>query len=99
MTVWVIRGGRSGEFIELALERGLSIVGWGERVDHDLSGLSQSEIKGLLNAAFPEAPAGRSRTNAGQLYRFASVVEPDDLVVMPRGPLSNSTDSELESFI
>jgi hypothetical protein len=99
VAVWIIRGGRSGEFIDLALERDLSIVGWGEQVPHDLSRLSQPEIRELLNAAFPDAPAGRNSTNAGQLYRFASVVQPGDLVVMPRGPVPNAPDAESESLV
>ena len=99
MAVWVIRGGRSGEFIDLALERNLSIVGWGKKVDHNLSGLPQSEIKELLNAVSPDAPSGRNSTNAGQLYRFASVIEPGDLVVMPRGSLPKSPDTESDSIV
>jgi predicted Mrr-cat superfamily restriction endonuclease len=39
MAVWVVRGGKHGEFEEEALERGMLTIGWSE-LREDLSGVA-----------------------------------------------------------
>jgi MoxR-like ATPase len=98
MTVWVVRGGRRGEFVDAALERGLTIIGW-PTVETDASKLSQDEIRDILAASLPDPAPARVNQQAGQLYRFASVMQPGDLVIMPRGSVAKSPDSESESTV
>lgn len=81
--VWTVRGGRFGEREQEALDEGLVVIGW-----DDLGMLSRAtsveEIVVLLSAAYPDDSAGTIDNWAHQLWRFLTVMQVGDLVVMPR---------------
>jgi restriction system protein len=80
---WTVRGGRFGEREQEALDEGLIVIGWDE-----LGNLSRvtsvEEIAELLSDAYPDDAAGTIDNWAHQLWRFLTVMQVGDLVVMPR---------------
>lgn len=82
MTVWLVRAGRSGERESLALEQGLSIIGWEELPD--LSGVASREaLAELVSITYPDASKGRLANWVGQLWAFRERMQEGDLVVLP----------------
>lgn len=82
MRAWVVRGGSSGEFENYALENDVAVVGWSEL--GDLSRVStRNEIREIVRRAYQDIGEGAVANAAGQLLRFAHVIEQGDLVVMP----------------
>ena len=64
MTVWLVRAGRYGERETLALEQGLSVIGWEEVPD--LSGVtSRAALEELVRATYPDAGKGPRRQLGG----------------------------------
>ena len=82
MRAWVVRGGGSGEFENYALENDVAVVGWPEL--GNLSGVStRSEMRQRVRQTIRNISERAVANNAGQLLRFAHVIERGDLVVMP----------------
>lgn len=82
MSLWLIRAGRYGERESLALDEGLSLIGWEELPD--LAGIgSREELEELVRATYPDAGKGRIANWVGQLWRFRELIEVGDLVVLP----------------
>ena len=82
MTVWLVRAGRYGERETLALEQGLSVIGWEEVPD--LSGVtSRAALEELVRATYPDAGKGRIANWVGQLWAFRERMQDGDLVVLP----------------
>lgn len=73
MAVWVVRGGRAGEYEGAFLEKGVVSIGFG---------LKQSIADFDNREALRASAEGRS--DADQLWRFYHEIENDDLVVLPR---------------
>lgn len=73
MAVWVIKGGRAGEYEGAFLEKGVVSVGFG---------LKQSIADFDDREALRASTEGRS--DADQLWRFYQEIENGDLVVLPR---------------
>jgi len=82
MTVWLVRAGRYGEVESLALEQGLSVIGWDELPD--LAAIrSRDEVETLLRETYPDAGDGRIRNFTTQVWAFRGRIEVGDLVVLP----------------
>ncbi len=82
MTVWLVRAGRYGERETLALEKGLTVIGWEELPD--LSSIDcRGDIEELVRTTYPDASKGRLANWVGQLWAFRSRIEVGDLVVLP----------------
>jgi restriction system protein len=82
MAVWVVRAGGSGEYEELALEKGLVAIGWSEL--GDLSNVkSQEELKELCNKTYPDAKTKTIQAWASQLWSFIDRIKVDELVILP----------------
>jgi len=82
MTVWLVRAGRHGVQESLALEKGLSVVGWDELPD--LAGVTSREAQEeLVRATYPDAGKGRVKNWTTQLWAFRDRIQPGDLVVLP----------------
>ncbi|MFC4563827.1 CBS domain-containing protein [Nocardiopsis mangrovi] len=80
---WMIRGGRWGEREEAALREGLTILGWDEL--DDIGGCSsKEELRELITATYPGSGKARIANWTGQLWRFLSVIDVGDYIVMPR---------------
>ena len=75
MTVWVVRGGRRGEFEETFLSEGLVGIHFG---------LQQSVLDFENRESLREFLVPRGRSAADQLWRFSTEIEIDDTVVLPR---------------
>jgi len=82
MTVWLVRAGSYGERETLALEQGLSVVGW-EGLP-DLSKVDTREaLEELIRESYPDAGKGRVSNWTGQLWSFRERMQVGDLVVLP----------------
>jgi restriction system protein len=82
MTVWLVRAGPYGERETLALEQGLSVIGWEEM--GDLSGIdSRQDLEELVRTTYPDAGKGRVANWVGQLWAFRERIQVGDLVVLP----------------
>ena len=82
MTVWLVRAGPYGERETLALEQGLSVIGWEEL--GDLSGVaSHQDLEELVRTTYPDAGKGRVANWVGQLWAFRERIQVGDLVVLP----------------
>jgi len=82
MAVWKLRGGRDGVFESLALEQGLSIIGFAEMPD--LSKVrNQGELRALVEAAYAHRQKAAISNFTGRLWSFRERMQKGDLVVMP----------------
>ncbi|MHB9036589.1 MAG: restriction endonuclease [Armatimonadota bacterium] len=82
MTVWLVRAGKNGENESLALEQGLSVIGWSDIPD--MSGIAtREELETLCRERYPDAPQNRIRNFVGQLWAFRNRIQVGDLVVLP----------------
>ena len=82
MAVWKLRGGRDGVFESLALEQGLSIIGFAEMPD--LSKVrNQTELRALLETAYAHRQKAAISNFTGRLWSFRERMQKGDLVVMP----------------
>ena len=82
MTVWLTRAGRYGERETLALEQGLSVIGW-EEVPDLAGATSRSAIEEIVRTSYPDAGKGRIANWVGQLWAFRERMQEGDLVVLP----------------
>ena len=77
---WLIRAGNDNELVETFREESILVIGW--NAIGDLSGSpSREEIKERYTTTYPERKVGRKRVDAGTLYRFATDIEENDLVL------------------
>lgn len=82
MTLWVCKGGRSGERESRFKENSLIAIGF--NLLDDLSKIqSREELKSLYEKAWPDASQGRKNNHVGQIYAFLTKVKIEDLVVVP----------------
>lgn len=82
MAVWMVRAGRHGEREELALEKGLVLIGWEELPD--LSTVkTREELEELCRRTYPEAKPMQLANWVGQIWAFRARIEAGDLVVLP----------------
>lgn len=81
MAVWVVKGGRNGEFEETFLGHG--VIGKGGRLP-DLSAVgSVDELRSIFEAANPEAKKSQVSNHVGQFWSLRNRMEKDELVVVP----------------
>ncbi len=82
MTTWLVRAGRTGDREDLALEKGIAVLGWDEMPD-----LAKLKARDELEAAYrryaPDATTGRVSNHVGQLWAFSHRMQQGDLVVLP----------------
>lgn len=82
MTVWLVRAGRYGESENLALEQGLSVIGWEELPD--LAGVTSKDgLEALMRETYPDAGDGRIRNTTAQVWSFRERMQVGDLVTLP----------------
>ena len=82
MTAWIIRGGRTGEREQWALENGLAGGGFHEVADMTAA-TNREQVGALVAAGLPDAPGGRIANYTGQLWAMRELISPGDLIVMP----------------
>ncbi len=82
MKVWIVRGGKYGEFEETALEKGLVCLGFNE-VPNLKKAKSREAVLEIVRHSFPDASSGRISNFRSQLHAFVNGIEKGDLIVMP----------------
>lgn len=82
MALWLVRAGSNGEREHLALDEGLSAIGWAE-----LPSLapyhSRDEILALCQKVYEDEKLNKLRNWAAQLYAFRSRMQKGDIVALP----------------
>lgn len=82
MSLWLVRAGARGEQENLALEKGLAVIGWDELPD--LSHIqSRDELYGLLKQTYLDEKDKTLRNWLSQLWAFAKRIQNGDLVALP----------------
>lgn len=82
MTIWMVRAGGQGENENLALGKGLVVVGWEDL--GDLSFVStQEELRTLCENTYQDASRSRISNFVGQLWSFKDRIQIGDLVALP----------------
>ena len=82
MALWLVRSGRSGEYEDLALRTGRSLIGFHEVPD--MSSVTDKEsLLDILRDAYPDRPKNAIFNFRGQLWAFLKRIQVDDLVVLP----------------
>ena len=85
MAVWVVRGGRSGEFEEFALRDGCVAINFGFRHSvAEYADRNQLFETLSLEPRYQELSTPKVRSAASQLWRFANEIQIDEMVVLPR---------------
>ena len=74
MAAWTIKGGRSGEYEDAFLEKGVVSLGFG----------LQQSVAGFADRNALRRACGKSREGADQMWRFYSEVGDGDMMVLPR---------------
>jgi restriction system protein len=82
MAVWIVRSGSHGETEDLALERGLTVIGWSDWPDLSTIG-TREQLEVLGRHTYPDSKPGAIAGTVGQLWAFAHRITEGDLVVMP----------------
>lgn len=79
--VWVVRAGRDGEQEQANLDQNVATIGWNVG---DLTQVQDREdVRGIIDAAFPDDSFGRRANFTGQIWAFRSQIQRGDIVVMP----------------
>ena len=82
MAVWLVRAGGHGEREALALEKGLSVIGWEELPN--LAGINtREELEELYRQTYPDASNNKVANHVGQVWAFKGRMQEGDLVVLP----------------
>jgi restriction system protein len=82
MALWLVRSGRSGEYEDLALKSGRSLIGFHEVPDLSLVHDKQTLFE-ILKEAYPERPKNALFNFRGQLWAFLRRIQEGDLIVLP----------------
>lgn len=82
MALWMIRAGKHGEDEEMALSKGLVMVGWREMPDLSSIG-SYEEMKEKCREIYSDRSASAISNYASQIWTFSKKIKKGDLVVLP----------------
>lgn len=84
MAVWVVKGGRNGEFEESFLAKGLVGKGESGTLLPDLSGVaSVEELRAMFEAAHPDFKKSQVANHVGQFWSLLRRMKDEELVVLP----------------
>ena len=82
MTTWLVRAGRTGDLENLALEKGIAVLGW-EDIPELCGAKTREDVEAIYRQHSPDAGVGRVGNHVGQLWAFSHRIQPGDLVVLP----------------
>ena len=83
MTLWLVRGGKGGEFEQRFLDDSAIYVTW-QSMDIDLSALEdRQKLTAFFQEDDPEISPAAARNFTGQIWPFAHDMSPGDWVVLP----------------
>lgn len=80
MTMWMVRAGRNGRWIEDFVSKNVVGLGW-HGVGNSLQYASKEEIFDAMRNAYPDMSEGTAASGASQLWRFRNEVAVGDAVV------------------
>ncbi|MCL2583502.1 MAG: CBS domain-containing protein [Streptosporangiales bacterium] len=83
MRAWMVRAGSDGEREEASITEGLTIAGWPGLGDISHC-RSREDLRAELGKAYPRENPRVLSNWLGQLWRFRSVMQPGDIVVLPK---------------
>jgi restriction system protein len=82
VAIWLVRAGKDGQREEMALQKGLAIIGW-----EDLSNLSavkkREELAELMRETYPDESPNALINWTGRVWAFRDRIQSNDLVVLP----------------
>lgn len=82
MALWLVRSGRSGEYEDLSLKSGRSLIGFHEVPD--LSSVKDKEqLLDILRESYPDRPKNAISNFRGQLWAFLKRIRVGDLILLP----------------
>lgn len=98
MALWLVRGGKHGEFEEKFFEDNKIYLTWDDLGDRDLrSAKDYNAIKEIVRGLLPGGPERRIGNFAGQAWAFVVSMKPGDHVVTPRKQKSFISVGEITS--
>lgn len=83
MRAWMVRAGSDGEREQASIDEGLTMAGWPELGDISHCA-SKEDLRAELGKAYPRENPRVLSNWLGQLWRFRSVMQPGDIVVLPK---------------
>ena len=82
MAIWLVRAGQHGEREEVALKKGMAVIGWEDLPD--LTPVNSREaLAQLLKDTYPDEGPNKLANWRGQLWAFRNRIQKGDLVVLP----------------
>ncbi|MCG8563761.1 MAG: restriction endonuclease [Desulfobacterales bacterium] len=84
MALWLVRGGRAGEYENRFLAENRIYITW-DGLSPDLSKLnSREDLSDILNEIYPDSKKGTIRNWNSQIWPFVNEMKPGDWVALPR---------------
>jgi restriction system protein len=85
MALWLVRGGKYGEFEDHFLEHDRVCLTWGGLEETDLSPAQDFEgVKAILQRTYPNESPRKLGNWTGQIWAFAFGIKTGDWVILPR---------------
>lgn len=82
MALWLVRAGKSGQQEDVALDKGLAAIGWGELPD--LSQIqSREDLEQLYRNVYPGDKSKTVTNRVSQIWAFRQRIQEGDLVALP----------------
>ena len=82
MTLWVVKGGKTGERELRMLEQSVVGIGW-EEVPDLMTLSSREQVTDAVREGYPDAKEATVYNYVGQLWAFSRTMQPGDFVVVP----------------
>jgi len=80
--MWLVRAGKTGQQEDVALDKGLAVIGWEDLPD--LSDVhSREELEELYRKVYPDDKPKAVTNRVAQIWAFRSRIQVDDLVALP----------------
>ena len=83
MALWLVRGGRHGQYEQKFLDENRIFLTWDD-LDHDLSKVgSQESLRDVLETIYPSASKHRILVHAAEIWTFSHRMAVKDWIVLP----------------
>ena len=82
MNVWMVRGGKFGEFEPIAFEMSLACFGFFEMPNLNKA-KTEAAMRALVESTYPAASTARVSNFSAQVYSFAHRMQVGDIIAMP----------------
>jgi predicted Mrr-cat superfamily restriction endonuclease len=83
MSVWLVRGGRDGQLAELSIKLKIIAVHFHEAITDLTFVESRHDLKLLMKQNDPVAKDQSIAVRASELWSFAKLIVPNDIIAMP----------------